>query len=117
MIRVLVWNEFRHEKKNPRVAEIYPQGMHEAIAAFLRQAPNVNVRTATLDEPEHGLTESVLDQTDVLVWWGHMAHEEVSDEIVERVRQRILHGMGLVALARPTARGAWGAPICAAICP
>ena len=95
---VTVWGEFRHEKKNPKVAEIYPQGMHETIAAFLRREPGIEVRTATLDEPEHGLTETVLDKTDVLVWWGHMAHGDVKDEIVERAKKRVLEGMGLIVL-------------------
>src|SRR3712207_6117628 len=58
----------------------------------------MNVRTATLDEPEHGLTEEVLANTDVLTWWGHGAHREVQDEIVERVHKRVLDGMGLVVL-------------------
>jgi trehalose utilization protein len=82
--RVTVWNEGRHEKSDPEVAEIYPKGIHGAIADFL-QARGLEVRTATLDDPEHGLTNDVLAQTDVLTWWGHMAHPEVQDEIVERV--------------------------------
>lgn len=97
-IRVTVWSEFRHEKKNPKVAEIYPLGMHETIADFLRTQEDMTVRTAYLDQPEHGLTEKVLDETDVLIWWGHMAHGEVADEVAERARTRVLEGMGLVAL-------------------
>ena len=97
-VRVTVWGEFRHEKKNPKVAAHYPQGMHETIAGFLRAEVDLAVRTATLDQPEHGLTAAVLDQTDVLIWWGHMAHGEVKDEIVERVRTRVLEGMGLIVL-------------------
>lgn len=97
-IRVTVWNEFRHEKTNPKVAAVYPDGMHEAIAGHLRKNPALAVRTATLDEPEHGLTESVLEQTDALVWWGHMAHDKVSDVIVDRVHKRVLGGMGMVVL-------------------
>ena len=97
-IRVTVWNEFRHEKTHDEVKKVYPDGIHEVIARFLREA-GFSVQTATLDEPEHGLSEAVLAQTDVLIWWGHMAHEEVSDEIAERARQRVLtHGMGLIAL-------------------
>ncbi len=95
--RVLVWNEFRHEKHSPAVAAIYPRGIHEAVAEPLRAA-GLSVRTATLDEPEHGLTEAALDETDVLVWWGHMAHPEVRDEIVDRVQARVLAGMGLLVL-------------------
>jgi trehalose utilization protein len=96
-LRVTVWNEGRHEKKNPAVQKVYPQGMHTVIAQAL-QAQGLTVGTATLDEPEHGLTEAVLNQTDVLIWWGHLAHGEVQDEIVNRVHARVLDGMGLVVL-------------------
>ena len=95
--RVTVWNEYRHEKKDEEVARIYPEGMHTPIARSL-EAEGFRVRTATLDEPEHGLTEEVLSETDVLTWWGHGAHREVSDAIVNRVHQRVLDGMGLVVL-------------------
>jgi trehalose utilization protein len=97
-IRVTVWHEFRHEKKNPKVAEIYPNGMHEAIASHLRKSKDLQVKTATLDEPLHGLTEEVLKNTDVLTWWGHMAHHDVQDAIVEQVYDRVLAGMGLIVL-------------------
>lgn len=97
-IRVTVWHEFRHEKKNPKVAELYPDGIHGTIAAFLGQEADIEVRTATLDEPEHGLTQEVLDNTDVLIWWGHVAHAEVADEIVARAHKRVLEGMGLIVL-------------------
>ncbi|MBN2004347.1 MAG: ThuA domain-containing protein [Anaerolineae bacterium] len=96
-VRVTVWNEFRHEKSNKEVQEIYPDGMHMVIARFLG-AQGFDVRTATLDEPEHGLTEAALADTDVLVWWGHMAHGEVSDTVVDRIQARVLAGMGLVVL-------------------
>jgi trehalose utilization protein len=97
-IRVTVWNEFRHEKANPRVAEIYPRGMHETIADALRQSGDLAVRTATLDEPEHGCSTDALAATDVMTWWGHLAHDEVADAVVERIQQRVLDGMGLVVL-------------------
>ncbi|MDP6117316.1 MAG: ThuA domain-containing protein [Planctomycetota bacterium] len=96
-VRATVWNEFRHEKKVEAIAEIYPEGIHAVIAGALREA-GLEARTATLDEPEHGLTEKVLDDTDVLIWWGHAAHGEVSDEIVERVYGRVMAGMGLICL-------------------
>ncbi len=96
--RVTVWGEFRHEKKNPKVAALYPQGMHETIAGFLRKHGDLAVGTATLDQPEHGLTPEVLDKTDVLIWWGHMAHGEVKDEVVARVKTHVLEGMGLIVL-------------------
>jgi trehalose utilization protein len=96
-MNVLVWNENRHEKTNPVVAANYPNGIHGTIAEFIKD-DHVNVKTATLDEPEHGLTDEVLKETDVLVWWGHKAHDEVKDEIVEKVYKRVLEGMGLVVL-------------------
>ncbi|MGG1312199.1 ThuA domain-containing protein [Cohnella laeviribosi] len=98
MIRVTVWNEFKHERLHEEVRSVYPDGLHRAIAAGLEQEQDMSVRTATLPEPECGLTREVLDGTDVLIWWGHMAHEEVSDEVVERVYARVLDGMGLVVL-------------------
>ena len=97
-LRVTIWNEFRHERETAEVAKIYPQGIHGTLAAALRKEEQFEVRTATLDEPEHGLTSAVLQQTDVLIWWGHLAHHEVADEVVERVQQRVLEGMGLIVL-------------------
>lgn len=97
MVKVTVWNEYRHERKHPVVREIYPNGIHGAIAGFLTEA-GFEARTATLDEPEHGLTDEVLNDTEVLIWWGHLAHEEVKDEVVQKVKRRVLDGMGLIVL-------------------
>ncbi len=97
-IAVTVWNEFRHEKTDEAVRKVYPDGIHAAIADSLGTQEGIEARTATLDEPDHGLTEEVLRATDVLTWWGHMAHQEVADEVVERVRRRVLEGMGLIVL-------------------
>jgi len=98
-IRVTVWNEYRQERSDAPVQHIYPDGIHGAIAAGLRASgDDLVVRTATLDEPEHGLTEAVLADTDVLTWWGHVAHDDVSAEVVDRVQQRVLEGMGLIVL-------------------
>ena len=99
-LRVLVWGENRHEQIEQHVRDLYPQGMHTTIAdgigEYLGEAASVS--TTTLDEPEHGLTAEVLDRTDVLVWWGHAAHAEVADEVVDRVHSHVLSGMGLVVL-------------------
>ena len=97
-INVTVWSEYRHEKTNPKVAAIYPKGIHHTIAGFLARNPDLKVRTATLDEDQHGLAQDVLNQTDVLTWWGHKAHAEVAADVVERVRRRVLEGMGLIVL-------------------
>jgi trehalose utilization protein len=96
-VRVTVWNEGRHEKIHPEVTKIYPNGMHNVIGDHLR-AQGMTVRTATFDESEHGLTEEVLAETDVLTWWGHMLHNDVSDAVVDRVQRRVLKGMGLIVL-------------------
>ncbi|MFC5652448.1 ThuA domain-containing protein [Paenibacillus solisilvae] len=97
MIKVTVWNEFLHEKQHEEVRNVYPDGIHNALAAGIG-TDGFEVRTATLDQPEHGLTEEVLANTDVLIWWGHMGHDKVDDAIVDRVQARVLGGMGLVVL-------------------
>jgi len=98
-LRVTVWGENVHEQKNPKVGAIYPRGMHAAIAEGITGLlPGAKVTTATLQEPEHGLTEARLAETDVLTWWGHIAHDKVDDKIVDRVQKRVLEGMGLIVL-------------------
>jgi trehalose utilization protein len=99
-IRVTIWNEFIHERTNPRVAEIYPHGIHHALASGLRQqlGERAVIHTATLDEPEHGLSADRLNETDVLLWWGHLAHDRVADAVVHRAQQRVWEGMGLIVL-------------------
>lgn len=99
-IRVTVWNENVHEQRDQPVKDLYPDGMHGAIAAGISEhlGPDATVHIATLDQPEHGLSEKVLAETDVLTWWGHAAHDQVSDEVVDRVHERVLGGMGLVVL-------------------
>lgn len=96
-IKVTVWNEYRHEREDPHIGEIYPKGIHGALQEYL-EGKGLAVATATLDQHEHGLTAERLDETDVLIWWGHMAHSEVQDHIVDRVHERVLSGMGLICL-------------------
>ena len=98
MIRVTVWNEYVHEREYEGIAKIYPDGIHGCIADFLGREDDIEVRTATLDMDCHGLTDNVLENTDVLIWWGHAKHDDVDDRIVEKVKQRVLGGMGLIAL-------------------
>lgn len=99
-IRVTVWGENLHEQQHEAVQKVYPDGMHTAIADGIREilGENVVVRTATLDQPEHGLTDAVLAETDVITWWGHMGHHLVDDAVVKKVHDRVLGGMGLVVL-------------------
>jgi trehalose utilization protein len=97
MTQVTVWNEYRAEREDEEAAAAYPDGIHSTLARALDQY-GFQTRTATLDDPEQGLPESVLETTDVLVWWGHRAHDEVEDDVVDRVQQRVLDGMGLLVL-------------------
>ena len=98
-LRVTVWGENLHEQKQPEVRAIYPNGMHATIAEGIREhLQESEIRTATFDQPQHGLTEAILAETDVLTWWGHIAHDRVDDKVVERIHQRVLLGMGLVVL-------------------
>jgi trehalose utilization protein len=99
MTNVLVWNEHIHERSNPAVAEIYPDGIHVALAEALTELlPDVFVATGTLADPEHGLSDEALDASDVIVWWGHTAHHDVPDDRAAAVRDRVLAGTGLVVL-------------------
>lgn len=98
MIRVTVWNEYKHEVQDENIGKIYPKGIHGAIADFLGKEDDIEVRCATLADPDCGLTQEVLDNTDVLIWWGHMAHDQVPDEVVDRVQDAVLKGMGMIFL-------------------
>lgn len=97
-VNVTVWNEYIHERQEEKIKKIYPEGIHAAIAKMLGRDEKYNIRTATLDMPENGLSDEVLQNTDVLIWWGHLAHDKVSDEVAEKVRKRVLDGMGLIVL-------------------
>lgn len=98
-IRVTVWNEYRHEKGEPRIAEIYPKGIHGCVKDFLDQHDDLEVRLAALDDPDQGLPDEVLNNTDVLMWWGHMAHGDVNDALVEKIKKRVYDdGMGFVPM-------------------
>lgn len=98
MIRVTVYNEFCHEKFDEDVKKIYPDGIHKAIASFLSTEEDMTVRTVTLDDEECGLTEEVLKDTDVLLWWGHLRHGDVPDAVADRVKNAVWKGMGFIAL-------------------
>lgn len=98
MIKVLVWNEFYHEQTAEHVKKIYPNGIHNAIKDFLETDEELEVKTATMDDENFGLTEEILEETDVLLWWGHVKHDAVPDEIAKMVQKHVLLGMGFIAL-------------------
>lgn len=97
-IRVVVWGENVHEQTNKIVSDLYPNGMHGCIADALNTDATIHAETATLQQPEHGLPQDRLAETDVLIWWGHAAHGDVSDDVVERVADQVNAGMGLIVL-------------------
>lgn len=98
MIKVTIWNEGRHDKTKKLVQEMYPKGIHGTLAEYLGSFEHLQVRTATLDDPEQGLSDSLLNDTDVMLWWGHAYHSEVDDELVQKIQARVLKGMGLICL-------------------
>ena len=97
-VRVTIYNEYLHEVNNETVAAIYPDGIHGAIAAGITPLGDFEIRSATLRQAQHGLSDEVLAETDVLMWWGHGAHDQVEDAVVERVHRAVLEGMGLIVL-------------------
>jgi len=97
-IKVIVWGENVHEQNDEKVQNIYPDGMHNCIADGLNIDDDIDAKTVTLQEPEHGLSTELLNNTDVLIWWGHIAHDRVNDKIVDRVHARVLEGMGIIIL-------------------
>ena len=97
-LRVTIFNEYLHELENEVVAALYPDGIHQTLKLMLEERLAVEVRTATLREPDHGLSQAVIDATDVMIWWGHKAHAEVADEVADRVKRAVLDGMGLIVL-------------------
>lgn len=97
-VKALVWGENVHERTNEVVRRIYPHGMHTCIAEAVSEHPDIEAETATLQDPEHGLTEDRLARADVLLWWGHAAHGDVADDVVERVAEAVWSGLGLIVL-------------------
>lgn len=97
-INITIWNEYLHEVQEPEIGKVYPTGIHGALAEGLASNTEFSISTATLAEPSHGLTDAVIENTDVMIWWGHMGHHLVDDKIVDKVQQAVLSGMGLIVL-------------------
>lgn len=96
MTRVTIYNEFFHEQSEEDIRKIYPDGIHIAIKNAIED-DEISVRTVTLDTIDE-LTDELLDDTDVLIWWGHMRHDDVPDEVAERVKEAVWGGMGAIFL-------------------
>jgi len=97
-LRVTVWNEFVHERELPEIRAVYPEGIHGCLRRFLEKEQDITVRCATLDMPNQGITKTLLDNTDVLIWWSHARQDDITDETVRLVREAVHSGMGLIAL-------------------
>ena len=97
-IKVTVWNEYMDEQKRSEVASVYPEGLHKAIEAFLNKDAEISASVSIITDPEQGLSEQILNNTDVLVWWGHTHHNDVQDHLVKRVVEKVQQGMGIVFL-------------------
>ena len=88
-IRVTVWNEYEHEREDPDAQKIYPDGIQNTVKRFLDLDEELEVTAVSLDMPDQGLPEELLNNTDVLIWWGHMAHWKVEDALVDRIIERV----------------------------
>lgn len=97
-IRVNVWNEYTQAHKEPRIANVYPNGLHSTIAGFLNKDPDIAARTSLLTDPEQGLSEEILNNIDVLIWWAHGHHKDVEDRFAQRVVDHVRRGMGIIFL-------------------
>jgi len=95
-IRVLIFNEYKEEFINKAMRKLYPKGIHQFFVEQFSNEPNLQITTATFDEPEHGFTAAKLTQTDVILYWSHIKNDEFRDEIVERLYHAIEQGIGII---------------------
>lgn len=99
MINVMIYNENFHETTKEEVRAIYPRGIHGTIGEFLQKDGAIGtIRCATLVDHREIMSQEALNDTDVLIWWGHIKHREVDDEVVARVVKRVIDGMGFIVL-------------------
>jgi hypothetical protein len=94
-VRILVWDEQQPEQKQAYGDKF----LGETIAASLQTRPGLSVKSASLRDPQQGLSPEILDQTDVLVVWSHIRVREQDDVIMESIVQRVMKGqLSLIAL-------------------
>ena len=97
-IKVTVWSEGLPASQ-PHAQKCYPNDINSAIAAFLKEDPALDVSISSLEMDECGLSQELIDKTEVLVLWAHLYHDQVTDEAADRVATAVLQrGMGLVIL-------------------
>ena len=100
MINVTIYNEYIHEREDESIRAVYPEGIHMCIKRFLEQE-DVRVNTIALEDVAGGLTDELkrlIDGTDVMLWWGHVRHGDVPDEVAMYVQAAVLKGMGMIFL-------------------
>jgi trehalose utilization protein len=91
-LRVLVWDEQQDAQK-----QAYPNFLGNHLAEDLKK--EFDVRSVSIKDPEQGLSKDNLEWADVVVWWGHLRHQEVNEEAVAAIVAKITEGKcGLVAL-------------------
>jgi len=92
-VKALVWSEFTEPK------DVYPKGIHGDIAEYLNASGNVEAKVVQLSDPDQGVSQAMLDWADVLLWWGHQKHRDVTDETVQRIVKSVKEGgMGYFAM-------------------
>ncbi len=93
-IRVVVWDE-----RQPKQKEAYDNFLGNEVAAYLKTQPGIEVKSVCIDDPEQGVSNDVLDNADVLIWWGHVRHAEIKPETAKKIVARIKDGkLSLIAL-------------------
>ncbi|MFA5449878.1 MAG: ThuA domain-containing protein [Clostridia bacterium] len=97
-MNITIWNEYHPSAKSGKIARVYPKGIHHTLKSIFAKEENISVHIATQDEPENGLSDKVLENTDVLIWWGSAWQDNVLDSVAEKVYKRVLSGMGAIFL-------------------
>lgn len=106
---VLIWaDDLAGADLAGEAAALHPDGIAATLAAALRTqlGEAAHVAETGLAERGQGVAEERLAAADVLVWWGHERHDEVSDETAARVQRHVLGGLGLIVLHS----GHWSKP-------
>jgi trehalose utilization protein len=122
--KVVVWSEGT-ANVDDNSKKVYPNDINTAIAEGLKplEAKGWQIVKAGLNDPSQGITDELLNSTDVLIWWGHKRHGEVKNELVDKIEKRVKdQGMGFIAthsshFAKPYKRlmgtaCSWGEYVC-----
>ncbi len=93
-LKVVVWDE-----RQPAQKQAYENFLGNRIADHLKTLPGLSVQSVALDDPAQGLSDEILGDCHVLIWWGHVRQAEVAPEVGIRIVDRIKQGkLALIAL-------------------